>query len=334
MHQLRFLLLAFCPCVRHDQITLREKDFEYQKHIYLTFLIGKTVMQGDIEGLKRVFASKACQSSWKHPKPYPDYALSSAVNVSGNGNVEIARFLITEYKLDVNRKHESSAEPYLWSAVLNENKAMVYFLINEAKADPHVTDHEGVTTIMMAAFKGLLDMVRMLALDFGVDLRAEDNKGCDVVYYVAKGGNVGVLSFLVDEMGLEIGRKYDGRGLLRVAAEFGHLEVTRWLVEEKGAENELTWCDNTPLHYAARGGHLDILQYYILERGVPVETKTNKRRTVLHEAAGKGHLALIKWLVEAAGADINACDMDDFQPQDLAAKARLGPIVKYGRQGR
>ena len=301
------------------------EDIEGKKELHLCTLLEDLVRKDDIEGLKRVFASQTCQS-WKAEISYVDYALAFAV--LGN-HIEVLKFLITDYKADVNHTNGALIEPPLWSAIEKKDESMVKFLIHEAKADPHVIDNEGVTAIMMAASNGLVDTVRMLALDVSVDLCVRDNKGCNVVYYALQGGNVSVLSFLVDEMGLRIRDKYGGRGVLHVAAELGHVEVTRWLVEEKSAENELTWYDRTPLHYAASGGHLGILEYYILERGVSVESKDYSRRTVLHYVAGKGHLALVQWLVEVAGADINARDVIDFQPQDLVAKAGLGDMVKY-----
>ena len=294
----------------------------------------ETVLTGDLCILKDLLALPECQS---YHKTMVLYALVSAVTLR---RIELARYFITDTEAGVNHVHVDTqfmSNSLLWAAMHSRNEAMVRFIIDEVNGDPHAVDADGTTAIMRAALRSSEGIVRMMAVDMGVDILAVNAKGRDVLYHAVNGGKVDIVAFLVDEMGLNVGREYGGLGLLHLAAKFGHVEVTRWLVEVKGLEYKATWAEGkTPLHYAAasfRADAYDVLEYYILERGVPVDARDKLERTVLHYAIEwedtVSLTAKVKWLVETANADIDACDVYGRRAQDLAAKKARRDVVNY-----
>ena len=297
-------------------------------------LIHTSVRAGDLHEVKRVLATPACQS---HEDSMPFYAFALAVQW---GHLELARYFITDTEAGVNHVHVDNpfvSNSLLWAAMESENEAMVRFIIDEVNSDPHAVDADGTTAIMRAALRSLEGIVRMMALDMGVDFLAVNATGHDVLYYAVRGGQADIAAFLVDEMGLNVEREYEGLGLLHVAGQFGHVGVTRWLVEVKGLEYKATLTEGkTPLHYAGTSlfpDVLSVLKYYILEWGVPVDARDELQRTVLHYAIewrmNYAYIPKIKWLVEVAGADIDARDVHGDRPQDLVAKKGGRDTVEY-----
>ena len=163
----------------------------------------------------------------------PFHALVSAETF---GHIELARYFITDTESGLN--HVNVDTPFvsnllLWMSMDFCSEAMVRFIITELNGDPHVVDADGSTAIMVAAFFKLEGIVRMMAVDMGVDLLARNAEGRDVLYHAVQGGSVGVLSFLVEEMGLDIITNYCWYGWLHGAAQLGHVDLTRWLLDEK-----------------------------------------------------------------------------------------------------
>ena len=281
---------------------------------------------GDLEGLKDVLLRPGLCATGTRRKPWPQAALDLAIEAD---QVEMARYLIMEFKLDVNGSRRKGL-PVLCGAICRGQEAMAHFLIREANAHPEDTTSSGQTPLMMAAHKGLCEVVRVLALEMGVDLRAKDREGRDVMYHVAEGGSVEVASFLVDQMGLSIDSTYKGcHQLLHIASQKGHLPLIKWLVG-RGAKVTVKSSFGMPHHHAASSGHLDTVQYYIDNARVPIESREGRRqRTALHFAAEKDHLDVVRWLVEGAGADVGAVDSKGIRSEDLAGKYQHKEVVDY-----
>ena len=217
----------------------------------------------------------------------------------------------------------------LCGAINRRQEAMALFLMREANAGPEDPTSYGQTPIMMAAHKGLYEVVQALDLEMRVDLRVKDRQGRDVMYYAAEGGSVKVISFLA---GLGLNTDWDYNGgyqLLHVASQKGRLPVIKWLVGRR-AKVTVKSSFGMPHHHAASSGHLEVVQYYICNARVPVESREGlMQRTALHFAAEKGHLDVVRWLVEGAGADIEVMDSQGIRAEELAGKHQHKEVVDY-----
>lgn len=142
----------------------------------------------------------------------------------------IAKF--TNERTLAQRLKSSSAMTPLFSAVSSGTAALVKDLIALGAADfdqPRGDDgpFQGMTPLHWAAFKGDLDVVRVL-VDHGANLRYSDPFLGAALHHAASGGKTETVRFLLDK-----GAAVNGRG---------------------GDSNE------TPLHQASRGRHREIVE--------------------------------------------------------------------------
>lgn len=186
-------------------------------------------------------------------------------------------------------------------ALHRRREGMVRWLVEEAKVDVEEANAEdGFTVFILAARKGMLGLVRWLALEKGANPRVVDSGGNDAAYWAAYGGHVEMVSFLVRELGFDVGHAYPlGRmTLLHLAVTQGHLDLVKWLVGKAGASVKAVASTGLPSQVAASLGKLPILQYLVQQAGAGAGLLE------LSLAASEGHLETVKWLVEKAGVEV------------------------------
>ncbi len=107
------------------------------------------------------------------------------------------------------------------------------------------------------------------------------------------------------------------RTLIHCAASNGHLQIVKILINA-GADLEVKdRNDATTLHYAVRFGFLDIVQYLLAE-GASVQSQSMEGDTPLHNAVEFiEYKDIVKVLIDA-GSDVNALDLHQSSPLDLA----------------
>lgn len=112
---------------------------------------------------------------------------------------------------------------------------------------------------------------------------------------VARRGDVGVMSLLLDN-GLDPDLR-DGRGfsLIMIAAYAGQTEMVR-LLADRGADPDLRdAAGNTPLMGACFKGSVDVARA-LLDAGADASARNGEGRTALHFASELGHEALVDLL--------------------------------------
>lgn len=220
----------------------------------------EAVRSGDVEGVKRVLLRPDLPTPPQGEESWGHVTLSLAVSYD---QVEVARYLVFDLKVDVNYEHENNMTP-LDVAFDCDQEAMALFLIREAKINVGTGNSGAQHHAHVAAVKGMTDVVRCLVRERGVDAKAKDDHERDLVYYAALGGHVAVMKFVVEELGLGVGDLYDHRKLtlLHVAADSGHMELVRWLVEVAHVDVQATDASGlSPKDYAAVSGHEGVAQY-------------------------------------------------------------------------
>ena len=90
------------------------------------------------------------------------------------GWMDIAIYLITKYKCDINR-NESNGRTPLYYAASNNHLEMVRYFINEQHCDPMTRDNDGDTPLHIACRYGNANVVQYLLSTGKVDLLAENN---------------------------------------------------------------------------------------------------------------------------------------------------------------
>lgn len=158
----------------------------------------------------------------------------------------------------------------------------------QAGVQTGMRDAEGWTAAHYAAEKGNIDALRVLR-DFGDDFRDVGPNGQSLAAIAAAAGQIGALSFLSTECGVDITARANAETLLHVAARFEQPAVAEWLLDRGIAVDARDERGGTPLHIAVingdgASGNWQTAQV-LLRRGADVNATTSDGLTPLHCAA-------------------------------------------------
>lgn len=168
-------------------------------------------------------------------------------------------------------------------------------------------DKYGTTAAMLAAQQGMemMDLVRWFAgIRLGESLLVKDRRGRDAVYYAFKCGAMEVVTFLVEEVGIDVNSSYPAtRGarhsLLHLCAFQGYQAITQYLLEKGANPCAMDSLGRMPHHIASVCGHLDVLQALLCGPWAPpLDVKDIDGLGAFQFAAINGHLPIVKWLAE------------------------------------
>ena len=169
------------------------------------------------------------------------------------------------------------------SQAIHARASDVAKVLIDAGADPRA-EGEGsmvVPPVHSAALGGDVALLTSL-LDKGVDVNTATASGSTILHMGAVGGNAEVVRFLLGRGAKVDVRDASGQTPLHAASEGGSVAALRLLVE-RGGDVGATADDGSTLLHAAAGGCRageDVLDF-LLERGVPINAKKKDGRTAL-----------------------------------------------------
>ncbi|KAF5559141.1 ankyrin repeat domain-containing protein [Fusarium phyllophilum] len=204
-------------------------------------------------------------------------------------------------------------------------------------------------------------LFRAIELGFeamATSLLQQGEKGQRLLCLASLGGNVKIMSFLLDN-GAQVDEVDEsGWTPLMIAAERGHDEAVALLLKHEADPNARDSNEFTALLHAAMIGYLDIVDQLLDAGADPTAEDEEQGLTAMSWAAEDGHLDIVKLLLER-GVDPNlddrvllsalkGCDPDDFGDSDEMIKTLLKhgaevfidgwsderPLVIAARQGR
>jgi ankyrin repeat protein len=135
--------------------------------------------------------------------------------------------LAKEHGADVNQVDPQWGSTTLILAAEKGHVAIVRCLIKELGADVHKGDESGFSAVFVAINYGQMAVARFLINEFGADVNQGNRDGCTPLYKAALEGKVEVVLALVTEMGADVNQADHGGSTLHVAAERGNLDVVR-----------------------------------------------------------------------------------------------------------
>ncbi|KAK3612329.1 hypothetical protein CHS0354_011047 [Potamilus streckersoni] len=143
------------------------------------------------------------------------------------------------------------------------------------------------------------------------------------------GGNVAVLSFLL-ESGIDPWcRISQNETLLHRACIDGQLEMTKYLVQKYPAIlHEVNNCHGRPAHNAAHSGNVTILSY-LIDCGTDPWCRTSDEETLLHIACISGHLEMTKYVVQSYPTMFNKLDNNKRTPAHKATYSSNISVLSY-----
>ncbi|CAM9577804.1 unnamed protein product [Pylaiella littoralis] len=174
------------------------------------------------------------------------------------------------------------------------------------------THTDGVTSLMVAAVGGHMDVMRAL-VEGGADVRAVDDQGMSALLNAVKGNFGDAASYLVEKGGdandVYVDEGGDRHSLLMDAIIVENVPFAELLVKHGADVNVTDEQGVTTLIQAAHRGMLVICEL-VVEKGVDVAARSDDGITALIAAASEGHAGIVELLLGKAKADPDAKDKD------------------------
>ncbi|KAK3591730.1 hypothetical protein CHS0354_019500 [Potamilus streckersoni] len=212
------------------------------------------------------------------------------------GSLEMTKYLVETYSIMLHEVDIGKSTP-AHHAAAGGNIAVLCFLI-EHGTNPRCRTSEEETLLLRACIHGKLEMTKYLVETYPKMLHEVDIDTSTPAHYAAAGGNVDVLTYIIDCGTDPWCRNSQDETLMHRACIHGMLEMTKYLVETYPKMlHEVANGNRTPAHHAAAGGNVAVLAY-LIDRGTDPWCRTSEEENLLHSACINGKLEMTKYLVE------------------------------------
>ncbi|MBU1086546.1 MAG: ankyrin repeat domain-containing protein [Candidatus Omnitrophica bacterium] len=154
------------------------------------------------------------------------------------------------------------------------NKENVELLLEQG-ADINTTFDNGETALMLAAYNGHIEIVKLL-LAHNAEVNAQRfDLGVTALHAAVQGNNLEIVKLLVKHNALINVVSSTGITPLMLAAENGWLDISCFLIAQKALLNACNDEGYTALMLAANRGHLEIVKL-LIESGAVLDITTNQ----------------------------------------------------------
>jgi len=189
-----------------------------------------------------------------------------------------------------------SARGFHRAAVTGDRRATALFL--EANVSTEFTNERGWTPLMLAAFNGYDEIIRLL-FKHHANANASDSVGNTPLHWAADAGKVSCAKLLMENRAeIETCNK-SGFTPLTLACRNRHLGMLLELIDRGASLNIVAKDGSTPLHLAAAAGYTEIVRT-LLFHGASLGVKDRNGDTPLTLAEKKNQHAVIKILMSGS----------------------------------
>ena len=233
-----------------------------------------------------------------------------------SGNIEVVKLLLQKGGLQqLDARGGNKKTPLILAAAYGHLDIVRLLLKNGARIDAKTIKNE--TALHFAVMYGHFKVVELLFAE-GIDINAKIDSGASPLHMGVYYGHIEIVQSFIRHKALIEAKDNDGNTPLHWAITYGPESIFVCLVSQGGAQLEpKNSCGETPLHLACREGHLEIVKH-LLQKGVSIEAKTKKDEIPLHYGAQYGNLEIVKYLTEQRVTMINARNLNNKTPLDLA----------------
>ena len=160
----------------------------------------------------------------------------------------------------------------------------------------------GVAPLHIAAYKGLLEISKLLLTQKAIDINIASSDGSRALHFASSFNRTAIVSLLLGDDRVEVNPQMKANQFspLHVATVNNHTAVVKLLLASKKVNvNALAKDLSTPLHLAAIFKNLPITKQ-LLSAGASAVAKTAKGSLALHYAAVAGEPTVVRLLIEAS----------------------------------
>jgi len=225
---------------------------------------------------------------------------------------------INEPKPQIHRLHE---------AVYAGDKNIVQALL-ASKANPNIAITNDIIPLLIASYKGYIEIVKLLLATDGIEVNKAANNGVTPLNIASNKGLTEIVQLLLATDGIKVNEEaLDGATPLLVASRNGQTEIVKLLLAAGADVNKAKNDGITPLYIASYNGHAQIIQL-LLAAGAEVNKADNNEFTPLYMASRNGHTEIVKLLLAADGIEVNKANKDGVVPLHIASNFGYIEIVK------
>ena len=242
---------------------------------------------------------------------------------AGLGQVDIAKSLLEDHKVEPNAAEESTGLTALHQAVETDQLVVVKVLI-EHGANWSMPDGEGKTALHHSVYGRQLSCLDFLLCQ-GADTSVQDLEGMTVWHLAARESNVQALRILLNtpvNTASVIGLKAkDGRSALLYVSANNSEEAMRLLINAGSSLSDTASDGSSPLHYAASSGSLEVANF-IFGQGADPSVVNHDGSSAIHHAIESKREDLgemLKLLIEN-GVDPSQPRKDGCTPLELIVR--------------
>ena len=185
----------------------------------------------------------------------------------GNDNVgEVSSLL--QRGFDPNTIEAQRGETGLMLAIQGGSMKVIEALLNARDVNFEARAFNGNTALMVAAYKGLPQVVQML-LDKGAEV---NRPGWTALHYAAAIGNNAIVGLLLEKSAYIDAASPNGTTPMMMAARSGHILTVKLLLDEGADATLKNQQGMSAIDFALKFGHKDIaegLQYQLQKAGKP-----------------------------------------------------------------
>ncbi|XP_067667463.1 ankyrin repeat domain-containing protein 50-like [Haliotis asinina] len=216
----------------------------------------------------------------------------------------------------------------LYMACYGGQIAIVKRVLSLDIVDINSRGHYGRTCVMVAAYRGKMDLLKYLVKQGG-DMSLLD-KTCDSILHIAcRGGHVEMVKYIISQDIVDINSKgRDGRTVGMVAAQFGYRNIFDLCA---CAGCNLLAADavgNNILHVAILGGQRGMVKHVLAERLVNINSRGMNAKTPIMVAAIEGQREVFD-LVMSKGGDASLVDKNGDSILHWVCRGGQVEMVKY-----
>jgi ankyrin repeat protein len=223
------------------------------------------------------------------------------------GHVEIVRFLITTYHVNINGKTIGTGSTPLMEAVDSSHIDIVQLLLGTDNIELNTTDYGGNTALMRAAGKHSEQLAKLLLSTGKAEVNAKNNMGITALMQAVTRGAEETVALLLTTDRIEVNAKdKSGVSALFLAGDLGRTTVVEMLLRTRNIDvNIKTNVKVMPLMLAALQGHRRIVELLLSTNRVEIDAEDCSGFTAMKGARLRGHDEILKLLQDARNGPVN-----------------------------